>query len=115
MERNITVTLEHKKVDLIESILQLRSMDSLVKLETFLTKISPEQKQVKKSQPTFAEWNKQFHSSKKELNEFLPEYNMTLLEYRKSIYEAEFSGDSVSLSDFLKELKTWKKKTKKKK
>ncbi|MDX1960649.1 MAG: hypothetical protein SFU98_18905 [Leptospiraceae bacterium] len=115
MERNSKVTLEHKKVDLIESILRLRSMDSLVKIETFLTKISPEQTKIQKSQRTFTEWNNQFHSSKKELNEFLPEYNMTLLEYRKSIYESEFSGDAVSLSDFLEDLKAWKKKTKKKK
>ncbi len=30
---------------------------------------------------------------------------MTLLEYRKSIYEAEFNGESLSLSDFLEDLK----------
>jgi len=60
---------------------------------------------------TFEQWNLQFEDNN--IDEFIPEYNMTLREFRTQIYEAEFSK-GLSLNEFEKRLGEWKIRKKKK-
>ena len=46
----------------------------------------------------------------KKLNQILPEYGITLLEFRKKIFESENSFKTTNLKVFKKELQTWKNK-----
>ena len=50
-------------------------------------------------QLSFEEWNSLF-MTERDLNEFIPEYDMTLGEYRMKIYKAE-KGKDYSINQFL--------------
>lgn len=54
---------------------------------------------------SFEEWNKQFIDNRS-LDEFLPEFGMTLGEFRRKIFEAE-SGPCISKEEFFKEMEKW--------
>lgn len=58
----------------------------------------------------FLEWNKQFEDDR-ELSEFIPEYGMTLGEFRRDIYESETSEEGdMTLDEFIRDHKEWKEK-----
>lgn len=58
---------------------------------------------------TFQEWNDYLQSIEyHDLDEFLPEYGMTNLEFRKFIWDSEHSG-TMSYEEFVEDIKTWKK------
>ncbi len=57
---------------------------------------------------TFESWNEQFED-KRDLKEYIPEYGMTLGQYRKKIFDSEFSGDDMTLEEFFNSLDAWKK------
>ncbi len=54
---------------------------------------------------TFEEWNDLF-MEERDLNENIPEYNMTLGEYRKKIYNAE-KEKSYPINQFLEKLENY--------
>ena len=57
---------------------------------------------------TFKEWNKQFEDDGKGLDEIIPEYGMTLREFRMGIYESEKeAGKGIPVENFLVELRSW--------
>jgi hypothetical protein len=62
-------------------------------------------KKSKSEKISFEEWNKQFEDDM-DLDEFIPEYGMTLREFRMAIYEAEM-GDEMTMEEFKESLKTW--------
>ena len=61
----------------------------------------------KQAEPiSFEEWNKQF-TDDRDLDDFIPEYGITLRKFRQSIYDAEMSGDEISLDELLEDIKKW--------
>lgn len=54
---------------------------------------------------TFEEWNNQF-TDNKDLDEFLPEYGMTLRKFRQKIYDTEID-ESISMKEFKESVKNW--------
>lgn len=58
-----------------------------------------------KSELSFEEWNKQFEDNRN-LDEYLPEYEMTLREYRRQIYKAEI-GEEISREEFFESMSKW--------
>ncbi len=55
---------------------------------------------------TFEEWNEQF-TDEGNLEEFIPEYGMTLREFRMGIYESERSG-GITYEELGESIKKWK-------
>lgn len=64
-------------------------------------------KQKKNLTMSFEAWNKQFGDNR-ELDEFIPEYDCTLKEYRLSIYKAEMDDDEISMDEFKEKMKSWR-------
>ena len=58
---------------------------------------------------SFKEWNKQFDDKNRDLDEYLPDYGMTLRKFRIKMYNAETSGKGISKGNFFDELDKWKK------
>ena len=54
---------------------------------------------------TFEEWNVQF-TDDMDLNEFIPEYGMTLKEFRLKIYNSERS-EGMSKEKFIEKVNQW--------
>ena len=55
----------------------------------------------------FEDWNDYLQSIEyKNPNEFLPEWNMTSIELRKFIWDAEHSG-RMTYAEFIEDTKTW--------
>ena len=54
---------------------------------------------------SFEAWNKQF-TDNRNLDEYIPEHDMTLGEFRRSIYEAE-ADEEISREDFFESMKQW--------
>ncbi len=89
------------KKKLIEEINSVNDDDTLQKLYSTVHSIINDTK--KETNPTFEEWNKQFEDNI-DLNEYIPEYGMTLKEFRTGIYKSEISGNETSISVFQKKL-----------
>ncbi len=54
---------------------------------------------------SFNEWNKLF-MQEKDLNEYIPEYEMTLRDYRMKLFNAE-KGKSYPINQFFKKLESY--------
>lgn len=105
--------LEVKKMELIEGLLLIqdkRSLEEIGKLIQNSISLSRKEKSIAAKVQSFEKWNSQFKTSRFELNEKIPEMGLTLLEFRKKIYESEFNKKTVNFNDFKKELKSWKRK-----
>ena len=57
----------------------------------------------------FEAWNKQFDDNESNLDKYIPEYGMTLREFRIQMYSSENSGKGISKGNFFDELDKWKK------
>ncbi|OQX72346.1 MAG: hypothetical protein B6D61_13940 [Bacteroidetes bacterium 4484_249] len=93
-----------KEIMPVESELALKQIYKLV--HSFLNeyqKISKRQKVSKKL--SFDEWNKQF-TDDQHLDDLVPEYDKTLREFRKVVYESEM-GEEIDMKEFKESLKTW--------
>jgi len=55
---------------------------------------------------SFEEWNKQFEDDL-DLDDYIEEYEMTLREFRMSIYEAETSADFLTTEEFREKIQQW--------
>ncbi|MCB1155856.1 MAG: hypothetical protein KDK45_00025 [Leptospiraceae bacterium] len=96
MEATIKVSIEELDNEFIERLKKFCKKNSLVEI-----RISS---QIEK--PDFESWNEQFEG--RDLNEYISEYGMTLGEYRKRIYDAEASENSMTKEEFLDKLSNWK-------
>ena len=53
---------------------------------------------------SFDEWNSQFKTSKFGLNKKIPGFDLTILAFRKKIFNAETNGNTIGFEQFKKEL-----------
>jgi len=101
------------KLKIFEQLMNVNSEAALIQINEFLKTFIKEFKRpaTKKrttestvaNQISFEEWNKQF-TNFKDLNEYIPEYGMTVGEYRKEIFEAEM-GETRPIEEFQTKLK----------
>ncbi len=92
----------------VENTKTLQEVYKMVKnfLADSVSKKTKKKKTAKEVEPeSFEEWNKQF-TDNRDLSEFIPEYGMTLGEYRREIYEAEMC-EEIDVAEFLEEIKRW--------
>lgn len=89
--------LEQKKLDIIQGFLLLRDAQVVSAIES-LIKESLQAEEEKRNAETidterFEEWNEQFENEALEMQDFLPEYETSLMEYRQRVWEAERSEE----------------------
>jgi hypothetical protein len=65
-----------------------------------------EETEVLENAVSFEQWNEQFEDEA-DLSENLAEFDMTLGDFRKKIWEAETEDKFMTLAEFTNELKTW--------
>jgi len=93
------------KTKVINEISFVKDDDTLQKLYSVVHKFLEDNKK-EGSKPSFEEWNKQFDDDYN-LDDFIPEYGMTLREFRTGIYEAELSGEEMSIDEFREKIQRW--------
>ena len=97
-----------QKFKIFENILSVNNDKLLQKLSIFIKEFISEYENLdenksEKNIESFEKWNEQF-TDDRNLNEFIPEYQMTLEDFRRQIYESE-TGETIPLSEFQKKLK----------
>jgi len=107
------VKYTEQKLKIFENILAVNDKDKLLELQYIIKNFISENgivytKRKKSKTISFEEWNKQFIDNR-DLDEYIPEYGMTLGDFRRQIYKAEF-GKSMSLNEFENKVKEWKNK-----
>ena len=100
-----------QKLKIFENILAVNNKKLLNKLQYFIINFISENEvtdinNIEAEAISFEEWNKQF-TDNKDLNEYIQEYGMTVGNFRRQIYEAEF-GNTMSLNEFENKVKQWK-------
>lgn len=108
-----TITFDKKKISLAQTILSLNDPKIMFQIESFIKEVTKE-KDIEKleedeydaQQLSFEEWNKQFETDYK-LDDYLPEYGMTVKEYRLKIYNSE-KGNGMSKEQFFEKLNNLK-------
>ncbi len=102
------------KFEIIQQLVSLDDMDLLLKIQRLLKGAFKTEKgstpddedEFDASKMTFEEWSRQF-TDERDAEDFLPEYNMTLQEFRRTIYEAEKSG-SLTYEELGASIEAWK-------
>ncbi|HFA51778.1 MAG TPA: hypothetical protein ENJ95_22405 [Bacteroidetes bacterium] len=107
------MTAKEVKFDIITHLVNLEDMSLLLKIRNLLLPIKgeavsdpPIEDGFDASKLPFEEWNKQF-SDGADLDEYLPDYKMTMGEYRRKIYESERSG-FITYRELGSAIQSWK-------
>ena len=99
-----------EKFKIFEHILAVNDKKLLFQLQYLVTNFISENGENLENAETepisFQEWNEQF-IDKRNLDEYIHEYGMTLGSFRRQIYNAEF-GNSMSLNEFENRVEQWK-------
>lgn len=98
------------KLEIFQDILAVNDEKLLRQLQFLITTFIAEHKEIHSEEQsekiTFEKWNMQF-TDNKDLNDYLPEYEMTLGDFRRQIYDAEY-GKTMTLNEFENRVKQWK-------
>ncbi len=102
-----TSSLAEQKISLFQKIMTIENEKVLSSLSKLIDKLvtGKQSEDISIDGLSFEEWNELF-MEQKDLQSFIPEYNMTLREYRKKIFEAEKSK-SYPIEQFLKKLESY--------
>ena len=102
-----------QKISLAQTILALKDINLFVKIQTNITELYNRQNKVKKlennfdaKKMSFEQWNKQFDDNYN-LDSFIPEYGMKLLEFRLKIYNSE-KEVGMTKQEFANKVNNWK-------
>lgn len=96
-----TKNLAEQKLLIFQKIMSIQNEKKINQLFAIVNKFT-KNKISDNKQLSFEEWNSLF-MTERDLNEFIPEYDMTLGEYRMKIYKAE-KGKDYSINQFLEKL-----------
>lgn len=96
------MTIHDAQIDLIKNILTINNLETLQELSKVLSDFFSIQNKTKETDTaisitelenkTFEEWNKQFNDEE-QLDDVLPEYNMTLKAFRYKVWLSEQSEE----------------------
>jgi len=109
-----TINLAEQKLKLFQKIMSIENEKILNKLFIITDKILAKQTSdsslsdidnIEINELTFEEWNELF-MQEKNLDEYIPEYEMSLREYRMKIFKAE-QAKSYPINQFLKKLEKY--------
>jgi len=109
-----TINLAEQKLKLFQKIMSIENEKILSKLfiiaDKFVTKNNTDYtynniENIDIATLSFNEWNKLF-MQEKDLNEYIPEYEMTLRDYRMKLFNAE-KGESYPINQFFKKLESY--------
>ncbi len=107
-----TKNIAEQKLLLFQKILSIENENIINRLSLLIEKITNKNQykeidleSIDIETISFEDWNELF-MEKRDLNEYIPEYDMTLGEYRKKIYSAELS-ESFPVEKFFKKLESY--------
>ena len=109
-----TINLAEQKLKLFQKIMSIENEKILNKLfiitEKFIAKKATNNARIDLENIditglSFEEWNKLF-MQEKDLNEYIPEYEMSLREYRMKLFNAE-QGKSYPINQFFKKMESY--------
>ncbi len=105
--------LAEQKVSLVQTILSLNDMSKISQIQSYVNEILEYSREVEEFEDdfdakklSFSEWNKQFDDNR-DLDTFLPEYGMTLKDFRFKIYNSE-RQEGLSKEEFINKVNSWK-------
>jgi hypothetical protein len=108
------MSIETIKLGIIKKILALERMEVLMEIQSLIDKTlkdmptSPEPDSLP-NKMSFEEWSLQFEDEEgADLDEFLPEHGMTLIQLRRAIWEGEQSKE-MTYSEFFADQQAWRK------
>lgn len=96
-----TLNLAEQKLLIFQKIMSINNQNKINKLYTIVDKLSNEND----IDLSFEEWNDLFMEDT-DLTKFIPEYDMTVGELRKKIYDAETSKN-IPINQFINKLKNY--------
>lgn len=107
------INFAEQKISLVQTILSLKDIGFISQIEAFIKELvdtkSEDVIQVQDNYDAklmaFNEWNKQFEGDV-DLDDFIPEYGMTLRDFRLKIYNAE-KGKGLTKNEFEEKLNAW--------
>ncbi len=102
--------LSEAKLRLIDNVLKINDIQLLEQINQTIesalngkqhrnTSLEEEEEEYDAKKMSFEEWNKQF-GDEQDLDTYIPEYDMTLREFRQMIYERERDEEEISLEEF---------------
>ena len=109
-----TINLAEQKLKLFQKIMSIENEQILNKLFIITDKFiatkttnesQDELENIDIKELSFEEWNELF-MQEKDLDEYIPEYDMTLHDYRMKLYRAE-QGKSYPINQFKKKLESY--------
>ena len=109
------LSFEKRKISLAQTILALNDTNKMFRIQTFiqevLTDISEQKTQKQENEYdakllSFEQWNEQF-DDEYNLNDFIPEYGMTIRDFRLQIYNSE-QEQGMSKKAFFEKVKNLK-------
>lgn len=102
-----TSSLAEQKISLFQKIMTIENEKVLSSLSKLIDKLvtGKQSEDISIDGLSFEEWNELF-MEQTDLQSFIHEYNMTLSEYRRKIFEAEKSK-SYPIEQFLKKLESY--------
>ena len=103
-----------EKIVLAQTILALQEIELLEDIKNYIENILAQRNSRVESKEddfnvgilNFEEWNKQFEEEKN-LDDYIPEYEMKLRDFRMNIYSAE-KGNNLSKKEFMDKINNWK-------
>ncbi len=112
------MTIAEYQNKLIKQILLIEDKSKLNEISKLVRNVAPKIKLLKKHKDeeerdimefeSFEEWDAYLQSEEyQDPDQFLTEWGMTSLEFRKFIWDAEHSG-SLSYDEFIEDIKTWR-------
>ena len=86
------INFAEEKISLAQTLLSLRDIDKFYRIQAYIQELLKEQEvqdeDFDAKRLSFSEWNEQF-DNEHNLTDFIPEYGMTVLDYRLKIYNSE--------------------------
>ncbi len=104
-----TLNFAEQKISLAQTILALNDINKIHQIQSYVNQLLFQQQEADDEFDaktlSFSEWNKQF-DDELNLNDFIPEYGMTLLDFRLKIYNSE-RQQGISKEAFINEVNNW--------
>lgn len=108
-----TLNFAEQKISLAQTILALNDITKMYQIQSYVNQILKEQPvndneddEYDAKKLSFEEWNEQFEDNLN-MDDMIPEYGMTLKEFRLKIYNSE-RQEGMSKEEFLNKVNSWK-------
>ena len=104
------ISFAEQKISLAQTILALNDESSFIQIKKYIDDLFAVDTDIENDFDakalSFDDWNKQFEDNDN-LDDFVPDYDMTLRDFRLKIYNSE-RQKGMSKKEFINKVNTWK-------